>query len=156
MSEQPTPRTDDETLKVLTTGLASVSGVLAPSLAAAVAALAFFFWFQGTLLVAYPTIRSALSALKLCDFPAGKVVITLLCLLPVVFNFWSYKIVCTFIGYLETVISSGKVLEEKTGLKDGFFTSVSAMPHQNLFLLTGLFFWVLSLLWIGFLILVWV
>lgn len=171
MTEQPNNiGTDNSTFR----GSAhlSISNLFSYGLVSAAAMLAFFFAFQGTLLVNYPSIQSKLllETMAVCTNPApicahhipiGRVVLSTICIAALMFNLWSRKIVVLFATYMRVFLVSGARLEAESGLENGPYDTV-LKTHDALgirghgSLLTTSFFILISLVWVFWIIEIWV
>jgi hypothetical protein len=134
----------------------AIAHVIGHTFTASAAMLAFFFVFQGTLLANFPTLYEKFSQATLPGlghFPIGRAALVILCLLALAFTGWSCLIVRLFITYFDSFIASGTALESD-GKLSGLFAALhsaskAAMPHRLLVWVTGAFFVLLFLLWLG-------
>lgn len=124
MAEQPNP--EESGISGLQGSVhLSLSNLISYTVVSGAAMLAFFFAFQATLLAYYPSIRTGLIdksiIIQSTSIPIGRISITMICILVVAFNYWSYKIIRVFSYYMELYLISGTDLERSTALSRGIY-----------------------------------
>jgi hypothetical protein len=142
----------------------STSNILSYSLVTAAAMLAFFFAFQAALLSYFSNLYGLLApfSTKIYTYqiPAGKISLTILCVLMIFFTVWSLLMVHMTVHYIQQIIKAGSSLEGRIGnleigvfsaiYKTGVFRSSSQLPFW-----TSVVCWTISFLWIVIGALVW-
>jgi hypothetical protein len=134
----------------------STSNVISYSLVTSAAMLAFFFTFQVGLISSYPSIKGLNPQSPLF----GKIAVTSLCVVAIVFTIWSYKIVALFIRYFQSYLESGAALENRSALEAGIYQEMLTTfrrpdRHLGLFVWTAAFLLSISLLWVCLIVLAW-
>jgi hypothetical protein len=142
----------------------SLSNLISYTVVSGAGALAFFFAFQATLLAYYPSIHSALLSRSIIiwsvNLPIGRIALSSICLLVIVFNFWSYKITRAFSYYVNCYLIAGAALEKSVGLSDGIYISLFEKYKQygrsgHGFYWTFFFLFLLSTVWILLAVVAW-
>jgi hypothetical protein len=166
MSEagERTPIAKDGLAAIQASAHASLSNLISYSIVSGAAMLAFFFAFQATLLAYYPSIYSVVvtkaAMVGKTQIPLGKIAATFLCVLMLIFNYWSYKMVMTFNHYIYSYLHSGSALEKEAGLNASIYGPMLVTYEKygrggHGLYWTLAFFGVLSLVWITFAVMAW-
>lgn len=143
----------------------STSNVLSYSLVTGAAMLAFFFAFQAALISYFSNLYSTFAAVSIAfrpyQVPIGKICLTMLCVVMIMFTVWSLQMVHMTIDYITHIIKSGSTLEARiSNLDNGIFSAILTnherrSRHSKLSVWTTVVCWAISFLWIFIGILVW-
>jgi hypothetical protein len=162
MTENP-DSTDPAKLAILGASHISLSNLISYTLVTGAGMLAFFFAFQASLLANYHSIHSALLDKSISvgksSLPIGKIALSCISVLVVIFNVWSYKMIRVIGYYFESLMTSGERLERSVGLPEGIYISLfetrRKLGRSDLLYLISPFLVILSFVWLALAILAW-